>query len=117
MSHKDGPMMSLHPDALEFILHILSGLRIECCQWLIQQQQLRFNGQSSRQVRPLLHASREFTRITFFKSVQPDEIDKFAGTPSSLRSAHILKLKPVRYISQYGAPWQKSSRLKHHCPL
>ena len=56
MCDENGAMPCLQPNTLEFILHLLSSLCIERGKGFVQQKKLRLNGQSTSQIRALLHS-------------------------------------------------------------
>jgi hypothetical protein len=55
-------------------------LRVDRGEWLIEQQQLRLDGQRAGQVNPLLHPARQLRRIAIVETGQADQVEQFAGT-------------------------------------
>src|SRR5687767_4355066 len=74
------------PDAQELGLHELAGLCVKRGKGLVHEEDLRIDGERSREVRALLHAAGELVRVTVLEPGQTDELDVRLCTPPSFLS-------------------------------
>ena len=76
MSDEQDGLATLHPDALQFGVHLLARQRIQGAEGLVHQQQVRVVNQRTAETDALLHAARKLMRICIFKALEPDELDQ-----------------------------------------
>src|SRR5688572_24752449 len=73
--HEEHGLARRVPDPQELGLHELSRLRVERGEWLVHEEDRRIDGEGSREVRALLHATGELIRVAILEPGQPDKLD------------------------------------------
>ena len=60
------------PDALQLVLQPPARQRVECAEWLVEQQHARAIDETARNRHALRHATRQLMRVGMFKTLEPD---------------------------------------------
>src|SRR5215470_6260425 len=113
MGHEQHGFFRLHPDLQQLLLHHFTGLRVERCEWLVHQQDLRVHDQRARKVHALLHAARELVGIMMLEAGKADHLDEMRRALLGLARADVEALQSVADIVQHRPPRQQRGILEH----
>ncbi len=84
----------------------------ELAQWLIKNKQLRIVHQRACQGNALRHAARQLVRMSVFKSIEADELQRF-GDATTFCLQVALRLWPKRRVAPDRAPGVERGVLEH----
>lgn len=105
-----------HPQQLG--LENLAGLCIDGRERLIEQQDLRVDGERTGQVDPCLHAAGELARKGARRVGEPDQLDQLHAALAGLCLRPGLRnLEPVGDVREHGSPGQQVGLLEDHRPV
>src|SRR5579884_2579510 len=65
--NEDDGTSGLRPDALQFVMQNVTGLRVQRRKWLVHQKYVRLGSQCPRQRHPLSHSTGKLMRVTTFE--------------------------------------------------
>jgi hypothetical protein len=80
-------------DANKLELHDLPRLRIQRCEGLVHEQDIRADRKRTRNIYPLPHPSRELMRIVGFEAFEPDQVDELLRNLLRLAAGPVLNLQ------------------------
>ncbi len=120
MRDEDHRAAALHPDALEFEVHLVAGHRIERAEGFVHQQDVRITAQGARDGRTLAHAARQLPRPALLEAGDADERTQFGRALAALRLRHPAQLQRQRDVVLDGHPGKQvrvledDTELLHH---
>jgi hypothetical protein len=89
-------------------------LSIERCKRLIQHHDGGSIYQDAREIDPLLHTTREMSRITMLEPVQSDTLQDLINQTPAFRLTNTSHFEPKLDIPSHRLPWKKIVMLKHY---
>src|SRR5262245_16189455 len=102
-------------DLQQFPLQEFARLRVERRERLVEQQELRLDRESARDIDALAHAAGELVRIVLGKAAQPDQIDQRARPLPALGLGEpALQVEAVGPVLDDRAPGKQAVVLEHH---
>src|SRR5438128_1867861 len=117
MGNEQHGLFGFHPDLQQLLLHQLAGLRVERCERLVHQQNLRIHDQRARKVHALLHAARQLVGIMMLEAGKADHLDEVGRTLLRLARSDVEAFQSVPYIVEYGPARQTSTRRSIRCTI
>ena len=79
-------LSGFRPDLQQLLLHRFAGLRVERCERLVHQQDLRVHDQRAREIDALLHAAGELVGIMVLEAGEADHVDEMRRARPSPRA-------------------------------
>src|SRR2546423_3965725 len=100
------------PDALEFIVQKVAGLRIERGKGLIHQENVRFGGEGARDGNTLSHATRKLVDVALLEFCEVDQPKIMLGLLMALGLWNALHLHAEFYVLSHGQPGKQTMILE-----
>ncbi|GAB3843790.1 hypothetical protein GCM10027610_057110 [Dactylosporangium cerinum] len=88
----------MQPDDL--VLHVTADQRVERGERLVEEEDLRIDGEGAGQADALLHAAGELVGVQLLAARQPDQVDHLLCAGPPLRLLLAAYLQPVRDVVQ-----------------
>ncbi len=98
----------------DLLLHVPPDQRVERAERLVEQQDLRVDGEGAGEADALALAAGELARAALLHALQADLGDDLGGPGAPLRAAHALDLQAVGHVVEDGAVRQQPEVLEDH---
>src|SRR5947207_9603981 len=112
MSHEYHGFARALPDTQQLVLHQAAGLRVECAERLVHQQDPGIDGERAGDRGALLHAARELRGIAVLEPREADEVDEVAGSALPLVARQPELFRAVQHVLQHRLPWEQREVLE-----
>ena len=103
--------------AQELVLHLAPDQRIERGERLVEEPELRVDGERAGDADALLLAAGELARKIVLAALEADQLDHLARARLALRSSHALDLERKGDVAEHGEMRQQGEVLEHHAHL
>jgi hypothetical protein len=114
MGDEHGRLAHSRCEFQELILQLAADQGIESAERFIHQQYVRISGEGAGESDPLLHATRQFIRITIAEALKADKAQLLLGDGQALLLRHATQLETESNVVAYRAMRQQRHVLKHH---
>ncbi len=98
----------------QLLLQDLAGLRVECRERLIHQQDRRVHGERAHQPHALLHSAGQLVGIMALEAGEPDHVQIMCDPRADFGARHARHGQSESAIVVDGLPRQQPEMLEHH---
>ncbi|MNP38421.1 hypothetical protein D3C76_1319330 [compost metagenome] len=105
------------PDIQQQLLHAGTGLRVQCAERFVHQQQPWAVDQHPGDFGPLLHTAGQLVGPAPGKVGQPHQLQHFTCLPVTFGPAQALHLQAEGHVVEHATPGQQGMVLEHHAAL
>ena len=117
MGDEDDGLLQHRLQAQELVLHLAPDQRIERGERLVEEPDLRVDGERAGDADALLLAAGELVRQIVLAALEPDQLDHLAGARLALFPRHALDLERKGDVVEHGEMRQQREVLEHHAHL
>src|SRR2546428_6245053 len=101
-------------DAEQLVLQDFARQGVERAEGLVHKQDVRLDGERTREAGALLHAARKLVRVRAFEATQADHLDVVRDPLLDGGSREAGELKTIRDVLAHSLPGQEAKMLKDH---
>ncbi|MCY1238962.1 hypothetical protein D9M72_517260 [compost metagenome] len=102
------------PDPQQFVLELLTGLRVQGRERFVHEQDVRLIGEAPGDGHALFHTTGQFVRVAILEPGQPHEVQELAGLRGPFLPGQARVFEPDGDVGRRGPPGEERVLLKDH---